>query len=137
MEKRAGARGPMGDEQKRAIALGRTQNKAVDRYLEFLERSKPKRGRKRDSSRVEEQLKAVETQLETARGVQRVNLLQRKEDLLAELKSFDDVQDGSAIEAKFIEHVAAYSDRKGISYDTWVKAGVPAAVLVRAGMKGR
>lgn len=137
MEKRTGARGPMSDDQKRAIALGRIQNKAVDRYLDFLERSKPKRGRKRDSARIEEQLAAIEGQLDSVRGAQRVNLLQRKEDLLVELHNIGEVRDGSELEAQFIEHAAAYSGRKGISYETWLKAGVPAAVLIRAGLKGR
>ena len=42
--------------------------------------------------------------------------------------------DLTKMEASFAEVASAYSDRKGISYGAWRSAGVPAAVLKKAGV---
>ena len=38
------------------------------------------------------------------------------------------------MESAFANVASAYSDRKGISYGAWRSAGVPAAVLKKAGV---
>jgi hypothetical protein len=52
-----------------------------------------------------------------------------------ELERLSSANDGSQLEKLFIEYAASYSARKGIRYEIWVEAGVPASVLAKAGMR--
>ncbi len=117
-----------------AIAAGRTEGRAVKHYLEALERNRPKRGRKRTPESVNKRLTAIDTQLTDADVVTRLNLIQERLDLLAELERLESQEDISAAEAEFVQVAAAYSSRKGISYGAWREVGVPAAVLKAAGI---
>ncbi len=121
-------------EHKAAIAAGRTEGRAVKHYLEALERNRPKRGRKRTPESVNKRLTAIDTQLTDADVVTRLNLIQERLDLLAELERLESQEDISAAEAEFVQVAAAYSSRKGISYGAWREVGVPAAVLKAAGI---
>src|ERR1700682_1879911 len=126
---------PMSDQHKEALAIGRDQGRAVRRYLEALEAHKPKRGRKRTSESIQRRLDAIEDRLTIADPLTRVNLLQERMDLTAELESKEAVVDLTALEEDFVVAAADYSDRKGISYAAWREAGVDAAVLRRAGIR--
>jgi hypothetical protein len=53
------------------------------------------------------------------------------EDALANLEEGARIED---LSAGFVEHARSYSERKGISYTTWRKAGVPAGLLRQAGI---
>jgi len=121
-------------EHKAAIAAGRTEGRAVKHYLEALERNRPKRGRKRTPESVNKRLTAIDTQLTDADVVTRLNLIQERLDLLAELERLESQEDISAAEAEFVQVAAAYSSRKGISYGAWREVGDPAAVLKAAGI---
>ena len=121
-------------EHKAAIAAGRTEGRAVKHYLEALERNRPKRGRKRTPESVNKRLTAIDTQLTDADVVTRLNLIQERLDLLAELERLESQEDISAAEAEFVQVAAAYSSRKGISCGAWREVGVPAAVLKAAGI---
>ena len=124
----------MSDAHKEALALGREQGRAVRRYLEALELHKPKRGRKRTSESVQKQLAAIEAKLPTADPLTRVQLIQQRMDLRAELASKGTAVDLSALESGFVKAARAYGQRKGISYAAWREAGVDAAVLKKAGI---
>lgn len=127
-------RSPMTDEHKAALARGRDEGRAVRRYLEAIERHKPRRGRKRTPESIKRRLAVVNEQLEEADSLARLHLLQERTDLEAELKRLTAPDDVSALERSFVKVARAYGERKGIGYDAWRAAGVPAAVLGRAGI---
>ncbi|HET7488509.1 MAG TPA: hypothetical protein VFJ85_11315 [Acidimicrobiales bacterium] len=125
----------MSDAHKAALAEGREHGRAVRRYLEALERHKPKRGRKRTRESVEARLNTVEAQVDTAAPLDRLLLIQERYDLQAELAGMDAGGDDlEALENAFVEVAAAYGARRGITYSAWREAGVAPAVLRRAGI---
>lgn len=124
----------MSDEHKAALAEGRNQGRAVRSYLEALERHKPKRGRKRTADSMQKRLARIDAELASADPLKRLQLVQERIDLSAELEAADSGVDLSALEADFVQAAAAYSARKGISYAAWRELGVDAAVLKRAGV---
>ena len=68
-------------------------------------------------------LAEIESQLSSARGIDRLLLLQRRQNEMARL------------EGAFITVAADYGRRRGISYAAWREAGVSKAVLARAGIR--
>ena len=116
-------RKPMSTGHKAALARGRAESASVRHYLEALETSKPKRGRKRTPASIDRRLAAIEEQL---------HLLQEQKDLTDERSRVNQVKDLSALEKQFIKVAKAYGERKGINYGTWRAAGVSAAVLAKA-----
>ena len=125
---------PMSDAHKEALALGREQGRAVRRYLEALELHKPKRGRKRTAESVQKQLAAIEAKLPSADPLARVQLIQQRMDLQAELATKSESIDLRALEAGFVKAARDYGQRKGISYAAWREAGVDASILKKAGI---
>ena len=119
-------------QHKAALAEGRAHGRAVREYLDALEQSRPKRGRKRTADSVKKRLTAVEAALPDAGGVKRVQLLQERRDLRSELDTFGATVDLSSVEKAFLKAAKPYSENKGISYATWREAGVPADVLKKA-----
>jgi hypothetical protein len=130
--KTASPRKPMSTGHKAALAQGRAESASVRHYLEALETSKPKRGRKRTPASIDRRLAAIETQLATADALSKLHLLQEQKDLNDERSRVAQVKDLSALEKQFIRVAKAYGERKGINYATWRAAGVSAAVLAKA-----
>jgi hypothetical protein len=124
----------MSDDHKAAIAEGRVEAAAVRRYLEALEASKPRRGRRRTKDSIQAKLAEIETTLPDLPPAKRVELIQQRMDLQAELESMTDQPDISGLEADFRAVVVSYSARKGLTYAAWREAGVDAAVLKAAGV---
>jgi hypothetical protein len=127
-------RKPMSTGHKAALARGRAESACVRHYLEALETSKPKRGRKRTPASIDKRLAAIETQLANADALTKLHLLQEQKDLTDERLRVAKVKDLSALEKQFIKVADAYAKRKGISYGTWRAAGVSASVLQAAGI---
>ena len=127
---------PMTEEHKKALAAGREQGAAVRRYLDALDVSKPKRGRKRTPDSINKRLEAIGSKMESANSLTRLQLLQERSDLEGELKKMTSSApvDISALEADFVKSAASYGSRKKIAYGTWRAAGVPADVLKKAGI---
>lgn len=125
----------MSPEHKQALADGRSQSRAVKAYLEALETNRPKRGRKRTPESISARLAKIETELAAADPLKRVNLIQEKINLEAEVKAAaGDTVDLDALEASFVESAGAYSASKGITYEAWREVGVPRSVLAKAGI---
>ena len=122
----------MSDEHKAALAEGRNQGRSVRRYLEALEAHKPKRGRKRTTDSIRRRLDRIDVELLNADPLKRLQLIQERLDLTAELETTESKVDLTGLENDFIEAAAAYSRRKGISYAAWRELGVDASVLKRA-----
>ena len=135
VKKTARGRTAMSDEHKAALAEGREQGRAVRRYLEALELHRPKRGRKRTRESVERRLEAVEAGLADAAPLDRLHLIQERLDLQSELAGMSgNGVDLAELEAGFVVAAAGYGARRGITYSAWRAAGVPPAVLRRAGI---
>lgn len=124
----------MTDEHKAAIAEGRVQAAAIRRYLDALEATRPRRGRRRTPESIQAKLDEIAATLDDAPAAKRVELIQLRMDLEAELESMTDQPDISGLEKEFCDAVVPYSARKGISYAAWREAGVDAAVLKKAGL---
>lgn len=120
---------------KAALAEGRAQGRAVRVYLEALDANRPKRGRKRTAESIKARLDKVESELADAAPLQRLQLVQERMDLEAELTAADaPTVDLAGLEKEFVDAARGYSQRKGISYAAWREAGVPAATLKAAGI---
>ncbi len=126
--------GTMSAEHKAALAVGRTQGRAVRVYLEALTANRPKRGRKRTPESIAARLDKIESEIVDANPVQRLQLVQERIDLEHELAASAETVDLSALEAEFVAAAKDYSERKGISYAAWREAGVPATTLKAAGI---
>ena len=121
-------------EHKDALARGREESRAVAGYLEALEASRPKRGRKRTPESIEKRVAVIEEQLPAATSIRALNLIQERLDLLDELDRISDTVDITPLRRAFVRGAQKYSERKGISYTAWREIGVPADVLREAGI---
>jgi hypothetical protein len=128
------SRSGLSEAHKAALAEGREQGRIVRRYLEALDAHKPRRGRRRTAESMRNRLAKIEDELEVADPLQRLQLVQERIDLEADLAKADDKVDISALEDEFVRAAKSYSERKGISYAAWRELGVPAATLKSAGI---
>ena len=125
----------MTDAHKAALAEGRNEARLVGQYLDAIEDTKPKRGRKRTADSVKKRLVAVEQDLNDARGRTRLELLQERRDLEVELAGMQGgAPDLAGLEKEFVKVAKSYSSKKGISYGTWREFGVAPDVLKKAGI---
>lgn len=124
----------MSDAHKAALAEGRELGRAVRLYLEALETSKPKRGRKRTPDSIQKRLAKIGDDMVEADAAKRLSLIQERIDLEQELDGMSATIDLSDLEKNFVAAAKRYSQTKGISYAAWREAGVPAAVLKAAGV---
>jgi hypothetical protein len=122
----------MSDDQKASMAEGRRQSRVVKTYLRFLEGTQGRK-KQRNLDEIDGDLVRVDEQLESAHGVDRLTLLQEREDLQRQALEAQPDNYG-AIEEQFITVARSYSDRKGISYSTWREFGVSKNVLQAAGI---
>ena len=124
----------MTSEHKAALAAGRAQGLAVRKYLEALERSRPRRGRRPSSDSLKKQLTEIENRLRDADPLKRLHLIQQRKAIESRLSDSEGGEDISSLEDAFVRAASEYGSRKGIDYATWREIGVPADVLRRAGV---
>jgi hypothetical protein len=124
----------MTDEHKAALAEGRTQGRAVRNYLDALEATKPKRGRKRTADSIKKRLAIIESELDGSDRLKALNLRQERRDLHAELAGIDETVDLAGVEAAFVAAAKGYGHRRGISYEVWRETGISSEVLKKAGI---
>ena len=129
-----GPKNPLSNDQKKAMAVGRTEGRAVREYLEALRNNKPRRGRKRTSESITGRLERIDEELTEADPIEELRLLQERRNLQSELASLDSGVDMTALEEAFVAVAKSYSERQGISYATWRDVGVEASVLKAAGI---
>ena len=124
---------PISEDHKAALARGRREARAIKAYLDALDSRKP--GRPVTKEGLQSRLKVANEKLSNENNsLKRVELLQKTIDLEAEIADFDDAVEIHELEAEFVEHARAYSERKKIGYTAWRDFGVPAATLKRAGI---
>jgi hypothetical protein len=119
---------------KAAMQSGRTESKAVRDYLEALVSTKPKRGRKRTPDSINKRMGTIAAEMVDADPLTRLNLIQERMNLDAELAGMGSSVDLSALEQGFLGAAKSYGERRGISYAAWRALGVDSAVLARAGI---
>ena len=124
----------MSDQHKAALAEGRSQGRAVRGYLEALEATRPKRGRKRTPDSIKKRLDAIDAAMADADKLTELKLRQERANLEREMEAGSVAVDLSALERDFIAVAGAYGARQGITYQVWRDTGVPAAVLKKAGI---
>jgi len=124
----------MSQDHKEALAVGRAEGRSVRAYLEALESSKPKRGRKRTKESIGSRHEKIDAELEGADALKRLQLTQERLNLSEELENMDSGVDLSELEDEFTRVAKGYAERKGITYAAFREIGVPAAVLKRAGI---
>lgn len=124
----------MTDEHKAALAEGRRQGRAVREYLEALEQTRPKRGRKRTPESIRSQLAKIDETLDDAAPIKKLQMIQDRMDLETELEALENKPDLSGLEADFVSAARGYAERKSISYAAWRELGVDASVLKQAGI---
>ncbi len=124
-------------EHKAAMADGRRQSRIVSKYLEALESHKPRRGRRRTKESMAAKLASIESQIDSASPIKRLELVQERIDIEKALASADESFDITELEQNFVEVAAAYGQSKGISYSAWREIGVAPGVLKQAGITRR
>jgi hypothetical protein len=125
----------MSEEHKAALAQGRAEARAIKSYLAVVSTPK-KRGRPVTRGSLEERIASIDEKVRTETDpLTRVDLIQARIDAQRALDDLDSTEDLEALEAGFVDSAASYSDRKGITWTAWREAGVPAAVLRKAGLK--
>ena len=122
----------MSEDHKAALAKGREEGRIVRRYLEALESTKPRRGRKRTPDSIRKRLIAIDNALAGADPLSRLHLIEERQRLEAELSHTGQTVDLAALEKSFIKVARVYGERKGISYSAWRTVGVSASVLQQA-----
>lgn len=124
----------MSDEHKAALAEGRRQSRVIKAYLNAIAARKPGRPLTREG--LTSRLETVSSKLQASDNpLEVVDLIQSRLDIEKALADLESSQDLDRLEADFVEQVAPYSERKGITYTAWREFGVPAAVLKAAGIK--
>jgi hypothetical protein len=125
----------MSPAHRRALVEGRTMSATVDRYLAAVNTPK-QRGRKVTKAALTQRLSDAQTRFKTAVGVDKVVAAQEVRDLKERLGPMNTEQgvDLKSLEAAFVKIAKTFSTKRGIRYGAWRDAGVPAAVLKRAGI---
>ena len=122
----------LSEDHKAALAEGRSQGRAIRRYLEALDAHKPRRGRKRTVDSMGKRLERIEVELTEVDPLRRLQLVQERIDLHQEMEVAEQKVDLSELEQEFVVAAGSYSERKGISYAAWRELGVTAATLRKA-----
>lgn len=119
---------------KKALANGRNEGRIIREYLEIVEATKPKRGRRRTPESIARRLSAIAGELKVADPVTKVRLIQERLNLRTELASMKTKAEIAAAEARFVKVAKSFSERNDITFDAWREFGVTPAVLKRAGI---
>ena len=123
----------MSQAHKAALAQGRRESKAISNYLGAIESRRPGHQVTRES--LEARLAGIDERIAAEPNpLKRVELVQSKLDSQKALQLMGEAQNEADVEKGFVENAASYSERKGITYGAWREAGVPAAVLKKAGI---
>jgi hypothetical protein len=125
----------MSPERKQALAKGRESARAVKDYLNALDATKPKRGRRVSKEDLEKRLATVKREIVLAAPLDRLNLAQQRIDLEARIAASGEAgPDMAALEKAFVKHARSYGEGKGLSYAAWREVGVAPNVLKAAGI---
>src|SRR5579872_6248173 len=128
------AKRTMTADHKAKLAQGRNESRAVSRYLDALSAGKGKRGRKRTPESISMVIVRLDKELPDATPIRRLELTQKRYDLVAERERLLTRVDLSGLEKDFVKVARSYAQRNGIGYGAFRELGVSAEVLKRAGI---
>jgi hypothetical protein len=128
------AKRQVSDSQKKAMAKGRANSRVVKEYLEALERNRPRRGRKRTPAGIRNRLAAISNEMDDATQLAKLEMVQERINLEAELDQLLAVEDITDKQKAFVSIANEYSESRGISWAAWREMGVPGDVLREAGL---
>jgi hypothetical protein len=120
---------------KAALAQGRRESRAINKYLDALKAGKGKRGRKRTPSSIETRLAKIARTFENSSPMQQLELTQERMNLENEKARLETRADLTVLEKEFISVAKGYAARRSISYSAFRSMGVPAEVLTKAGVR--
>ncbi len=136
--KKAAAKKPakrtMTADHKAKLAQGRNESRVVSRYLDALAAGKGKRGRKRTPESINMQITRIDKDLAEASPIRRLELVQRRFDLVAERDRLATRVDLEGLEKEFVKVAKSYAQRNAIGYSAFRELGVSAELLKRAGI---
>lgn len=132
--KKAPKKRAMSDDHKAKLAQGRTESRAVSRYLEAVVAGKGKRGRKRTPQSIAAQIHRIDQEISDAPPIKKLELIQKKSDLQAERERLTARVDIAILEKNFVKVAKSYANRNGITYGSFRTMGVSAEVLKKAGI---
>jgi hypothetical protein len=122
----------MNKTHKEALAAGRNEGRVIRKYLELVEKTRPRRGRQRTTDSISRRLAKIESELEDADPISKVRLIQERINLNSEFADKKLAKDREQLENQFIKIALKYSERHEISYQAWREFGVDPDVLSRA-----
>lgn len=125
----------MSSAHKKALAEGRSEGRIIRDYLEVVEATKPRRGRRRTPESIARRLTLINQELKTADPVTKVRLIQERLDLRTELAGMKTKAEVAAAESRFVKVAKRFSQRNNITFDAWREFGVAPSVLKRAGIE--
>ncbi len=136
--KKPATKGPakrsMSADHKAKLAQGRNESRVVSRYLEAITAGKGKRGRKRTPESINIQIARIDKEIGTATPIRKLELTQKRYDLVAERERLTSRIDLTGLEKDFVKVAKSYANRNGIGYGAFRELGVTAEVLKRAGI---
>ena len=132
--KKTAKKSAMSNAHKQALANGRAEGRIIREYLEIVEATRPRRGRKRTPESITRRLSLIASEMKTADPVTKVRLIQERLNLRSELAGMKSKAEVLAAESKFVKVVKKFSDRNDITFDAWREVGVSPSVLKKAGI---
>ena len=124
----------MSADHKQKLAQGRNESRVVSRYLDAVVAGKGKRGRKRTPESISLQITRIDKEISAATAIRKLELTQRRADLVLEKERLLARVDLTSVEKDFVKVAKSYAARNGISYASFRSLGVPAEVLKKAGI---
>ena len=128
------AKRTMSADHKAKLAQGRNESRIVSKYLDALAAGKGKRGRKRTPESINIQIARIDKALANASPIQKLELTQKRYDLVAEHTRLTSRVDLTSVEKDFVKVAKSFAIRNGISYNAFRELGVSAEVLKRCGI---
>lgn len=124
----------MSADHKAKLAQGRHESRVVSKYLDAIAAGKGKRGRKRTPESISIQIVRIDKETVNATPIQKLELTQKRFDLVAERDRLTSRVDMSSVEKDFVKVAKSYAKRNGIGYSAFRELGVSAEVLRRCGI---
>jgi uncharacterized Ntn-hydrolase superfamily protein len=128
------AKRTMSADHKAKLAQGRNESRIVSKYLDALAAGKGKRGRKRTPESISIQIARIDKAMNAATPIQKLELTQKRYDLMAEHGRLTSRIDLTSVEKDFVKVAKSFAIRNGISYNAFRELGVSAEVLKRGGI---
>ncbi|MFM9083829.1 MAG: hypothetical protein ACKOQ7_08145 [Actinomycetota bacterium] len=125
----------MSTAHKKALADGRREGRTFREYLEIVEATKPRRGRRRTPESIARRLTVINSSLRHADPVTKVRLIQERLNLRTELAGMKTKSQITEAETRFVKVARTFSRRNGITWDAWREFGVSETVLKKAGIE--